>query len=126
MTLGRVIYQHEIESFLGGCRFPPHLDQLLWVGVHARVGALGHQFLACLLTYPPEMHLVAELKTTNSGYGPSVSLVPVIQRSGLSVRGVCDRVHRRPDFAQGAGKGLPTGLRDLVLEVRVLGPVDYR
>jgi len=126
MTLGRVIYQHEIESFLGGCRFPPHLDQLLWVGVHARVGALGHQFLACLLTYPPEMHLVAELKTTNSGYGPSVALVPVVQGSVFGVCGVSHCMHRCPDFAQGAGKGLATGLRDLVLEVRVLGPVDYR
>lgn len=125
MTLGRVIYQHEIESFLGGCRFPPHLAQLLG-GVHARVGSRGHQFLACLLTYPPQMHPVAELKTTNSGYGPSVSLVPVVQGSGFGVCGVSHCMHRCPDFAQGTGKGLAAGLRDLVLEVRVLGLVNHR
>jgi len=92
----------------------------------ARVVVLGHQFVPCLLTYPPEMHPVAELKTTNSGYGPRVALVPVVQGSGFGVRGVCDRVHRCPDFAQGTGKGLAAGLRDLVLEVRVLGLVDHR
>ena len=33
-------------------------------------------------------------------------------------------MHRRPDFAQGASKRLPTGLRDLVLEVRVVHEID--
>ena len=68
MTLGMAIYQHEIESFLGGCRFRPHLDQLLWVGVQARVVVLGHQFLAWVLTYPQEMHPATLPRARHSRY----------------------------------------------------------
>jgi hypothetical protein len=126
MTLGMAIYQHEIESFLGIYRFQPDLEQRLWVGVQARFVVLDHQFLTCGFTYPQEMHPATLPRARHSRHGPSVALIPVIQRSGLSLRGVGYRMHRCPDFAQGTGKGLAAGLRDLVLEVRVLGLLDYR
>ena len=125
MTLGMAIYQHEIDSFLGIYRFQPDLEQLLWVGVQARVVVLGHQFLAWVLTHPQEMHPATLPRARHSRYGSSLALIPVVQGSGFSVRGVSHCVHRRPDFAQGAGKSLTAGLRDLVLEVRVLGLIDH-
>ena len=125
MTLGMAIYQHEIESFLGIYRCQPDLEQLLWVGVQARVVVLDHQFLDGVLTHPQEMHPATFPRSRHSRYGSSLALIPVVQRSGLGISGICHCVHRCPDFAQGTGKGLAAGLRDLVLEVRVLGLIDH-